>query len=145
MEVHVSFLKIWGLIKHFQNRNQTLTLIVDYDSCFFCLSPPFSALIFLFFAFFASAYTNPTCFVKLSSLLLLNLRCKLTGWHFNSLLIPGDQTEKIRVVVAAYLPYKCKHLCMLKFRVVSLCLTTNSIYSAYSRLYNQSDDMISVM
>jgi len=47
-----------------------LFLIVDYDSCFFCLSPPFSSLIFLFFAFFASAYTNPTCFVKLSSLLV---------------------------------------------------------------------------
>jgi len=37
------------LIKHLQNRNQTLNelkcvlfLIVDYDSCFFCLSPPSS-------------------------------------------------------------------------------------------------------
>jgi len=53
--------------------------------------------------------------------------------------------EKLRDVMAAYLIYKCKHLCMLKFRVVSPSLTENSIYTAYSRLYNQSDNMISVM
>jgi len=46
----------------------------------------------------------------------------------NSLLIPGDQTEKLRDMVAAYVPYKCKHLCMLKFRVVSLSLTKTCIY-----------------
>jgi len=34
---------------------------------------------------------------------------------------------------------------MLKFRVVSPDLTKNSIYTAYSRLYNQCDDMIAVM
>jgi len=34
---------------------------------------------------------------------------------------------------------------MLKFRVVSPSLAINSIYTAYSRLYNQSDNMISVM
>jgi len=47
--------------------------------------------------------------------------------------------------MAAYLPYKCEHLCMLKFRVVSPSLTKNSISTAYSKLYNQSDNMISVM
>jgi len=47
--------------------------------------------------------------------------------------------------MVAYLPYKCKQLCMLKFLVVSLSLTKNSIYTAYSSLYNQSDNMISVM
>jgi len=49
--------------------------------------------------------------------------------------------------MAAYLLYKCKHLCMLKFRAVSPSLTKNSMYkyTAYSRLYNQSDNMISVM
>jgi len=60
------------------------------------------------------------------------------------LLIPGDQTEK-RDVMAAYLLYKCKHLCMLKFRVVSPSLTKNSIYTACIRLYNQSGNMIAVM
>jgi len=35
------------------NLKCVLPLIVDYHSCFFCLSPPFSSLIFLFFAFFA--------------------------------------------------------------------------------------------
>jgi len=39
--------------------------------------------------------------------------------------------------MAVYVPYKCKHLCMLKFRVVSPSLTKNSIYTAYSRLYNR--------
>jgi len=34
---------------------------------------------------------------------------------------------------------------MLKFRVVSPSSTKNSIYTAYGRLYNQSDNMISVM
>jgi len=47
--------------------------------------------------------------------------------------------------MAAYLLYKCKHFCMLKFRVVSPSVNKNSIYAAYSRLYNQSDNMISVM
>jgi len=35
--------------------------------------------------------------------------------------------------------------CMLKFRVVSPSSIKNSIYAAYSRLNNQSDNMISVM
>jgi len=47
--------------------------------------------------------------------------------------------------MAAYLPYKSKHLCMLKFRVVSPSLTKNSVYTAYSRRNNQSDNMIAVM
>jgi len=34
---------------------------------------------------------------------------------------------------------------MLKFRVVSPSLTKNDICTAYSRLYNQSDNMIAVM
>jgi len=34
---------------------------------------------------------------------------------------------------------------MLKIRVVSPSLSKNSIYIAYSRLYIQSDNMISVM
>jgi len=55
-----------------------------------------------------------------------------------------DQTEKLRDVMAAYLLYKRKHLCIL-FRVVSSCLTKNSVYTAYSRPYNQSHNMISVM
>jgi len=44
-----------------------------------------------------------------------------------------------------YVPYKCKHLCMLKFRVVSPSLTKNRIYTAYSRLNNQCDNMIAVV
>jgi len=34
---------------------------------------------------------------------------------------------------------------MLKFCVVFPSLTKSSIYTAYSRLYNESDNMISVM
>jgi len=30
-----------------------------------------------------------------------------------------DQTEKLSDVMAAYLLYKCKHLCLLEFRVAS--------------------------
>jgi len=49
--------------------------------------------------------------------------------------------------MAVYLSYKCKQLFMLKFRAVSTSLTKNSMYKyiAYSRLYNQSDNMIAVM
>ena len=48
---------------------------------------------------------------------------KPTAWLFNSLLIPEDQTKQLRDVVVTYLLYRCKHLCMLKFRVVSPSLT----------------------
>jgi len=34
------------------------------------------------------------------------------------LLIPGHQTKKLRTVIAAYLLYRCKHSCILIFRVV---------------------------
>jgi len=47
--------------------------------------------------------------------------------------------------MAAYVPYRCKHLYMSKFRVVSPYLTKNSIYTAYRRLYNQSDNTIAVV
>jgi len=78
MKVHVSCLFKDTRINKAPSKSQSYTnklkcvlfLIVDYDSCFFCLSPPFSSLIFLLFAFFAWAYTNPTCFVKLPSLLV---------------------------------------------------------------------------
>jgi len=53
--------------------------------------------------------------------------------------------EKLRDMMAAYLLYKLKHLFMLTFRVASPSLTKSSIYTAYSKLYNQSDNMIAVM
>jgi len=53
---------------------QVLNLIVDYDSCFFLLSPPFSSLRFLLFsAFVICAYMGPVYFVKFSSLLAFSL------------------------------------------------------------------------
>ena len=39
--------------------------------------------------------------------------------YINSSLIPGDQTKKLRDVMAAQLLYRCKHLCMLKLRIIS--------------------------
>jgi len=44
---------------------------------------------------------------------------KPTAWHFNSLLTPGDQMKKLWDVTAAYTLYRCKHLSMLIFCVVS--------------------------
>jgi len=78
MKVHVSCLFKDIRINKAPSKLQTHTnnlkcvffLIVDYDSCFFYLSPPFSSIIFLFSAFFAWAYTSHTCFVKLPSLLV---------------------------------------------------------------------------
>ena len=42
---------------------------------------------------------------------------------FDSLLIPGDQTKKLRDVMAVYLLYRCKHLCILKFRALLPSIT----------------------
>jgi len=47
--------------------------------------------------------------------------------------IPGDQTKNVRLVMAAYLLYRFKHLCMLIFHVVSPSLTEKIIYTAYNR------------
>jgi len=68
----------------------------------------------------------------------------LHSWLFNSLLIPGDQTNKLRDVMAANLLYRCKHLSTLKFRVVSPSLTNKYIYCKW-QADNKSDTMISVM
>jgi len=54
--------------------------------------------------------------------------------------------KKLRDVMAAYLLYRCKHLYMLKLRILSPSLTNNSIYILHIPGYNnQSDNMISVM
>jgi len=95
-----AYLKIEGLINHFEDHNETLTNW--YGSCFLLsiLSLTFSLLVatFLiitfptFFAFFAYAYMDPTCFVKYFPCWFL-VSGKRTAWLFNSLLIPGDQTK----------------------------------------------------
>jgi len=51
---------------------------------------------------------------------------------FYRLHIPGDQTKNLRLVIAAYLLYRFKHLYMLISHVVSPSLTEKSIYTAYS-------------
>jgi len=72
-----------------------LFLIVDYDSWFFCLSTPFSSLIFLFLPFFAEACTNPACLVKLSSLLVF--KSPLSSPHDISIINhSGGSNEKIK-------------------------------------------------
>ena len=50
---------------------------------------------------------------------------KPIAWLFNSLLIPRDQMKKLRDVTAAYLLYRCKHIYMLIFCVVSPPLIKN--------------------
>ena len=137
------YLKIYGFNKaSWKSQPTTLKLkwvlfsIFDYESGFFGWSPPFSSLIFLFFTFVHSLHMHirtqhhssiclPCCF---------SVSGKPTVWHFNSLLIPGDQTKKLRDLIAAYLLCRCKYLHVLKFRGVSPSLTNKSIYTAYSRL-----------
>jgi len=46
---------------------------------------------------------------------------------FYSLFIPGIQ-KNLKDVIAAYLLYRCKHLSMLEFRVVSPSLAKKYIY-----------------
>ena len=56
--------------------------------------------------------------------------------------------KKTRDVIAAYLLYRCEHIYMLKFRVVSPSLT-KKVYILHitdiTGYNNKSDDMISVM
>ena len=107
-----------------------LFIIVDYEYCFFCLSPPFSSLIFLFFAFLTYAYIG-TRHVSLNFLpCWFLISGKTTAWFFNGSLIPEDQTKKLRDVMAAYLLCRCKHLCVVKFRAVSTSLTKKGIDTA---------------
>ena len=122
-----------------------LFFIVAYESCFFRLSPHFSSILFLF------------------SLLSLHMHTSIRTRHISSNFLPcwlsvssqphlalifthsRGLNKKLREAMAAYLLYRCKHLCMLIFRVVSPSLTKNSIYAAYSRYNNKFDKIISVM
>jgi len=123
MKIHVSCLFKDIRINKAPSKSQSnthklkcvLVLIVDYDSCFFCLSPPFSSLNFSIFCFLCIGICEPHMFRQTFLPVGFQISGKLTAWQFNSL--PGDQTEK-RDVMAAYLLYKCKHIYMLKFRVV---------------------------
>jgi len=71
---------------------------------------------------------------------------KPTAWLFNRLLIPKDQTKNLRDVMKAFLLYRCKHLFMLKFRVVFPSLI-KKVYILHIAGYNnnKSDSMTSVM
>ena len=144
-EDHLSCLFKDTLIKLFQNRNQTLT---NWNVSCFSLSITrlaFSACRHLshhYFFYFVLSLHRRIRTPHVSSKFLpcrFLISGKLTAWHFKSLIIPGDKTKKLREVMAAYLLYRCKHLCMLRFCVVSPSLTENST------LHNQSDNMISVM
>jgi len=69
---------------------------------------------------------TPTCFVKLSSLLVF--KSSLSSPH-DILIVysfQGTKRKKLRDLMSVYLPCKCKHLCMLKFRAVSPTLTKDS-------------------
>ena len=122
-----------------------LFLIVDYESCFFDLWPPFSSLIFLHFAFFAYAYKTRhvssnffPCWFLVSG--------NPSAWLFNSLLIPSHQKKKLSDVMVAYLLYRWKHLCMLKFRAVAPSLTKNYIFILHiAGCNNKSDSMFSLI
>jgi len=72
--------------------------------------------------------SNPTCFVKLPSLLVFKYPVSSPHDILIVYSFQGIRTEKLWYVMAAYLLYKCKQLCMLKFRVVSPSLIKNSIY-----------------
>jgi len=81
-------------IKHPQTE---MGLVLHYLT-FFCLSPPSSLLLFLIFLLSLLIHiwiqhVSPNvlpCWFFVSG--------KLTAWLFNSLLIPGDQTKKLRDV-----------------------------------------------
>jgi len=110
---------------------RVLIFIVDYKSCFFLLVTTFLIITFTIFLLcldmhvrtqHVSSYVFPCYFLVFG---------KPTAWLFKSLLIPGDQTKKIKGCDGG-IPYK--HLCMLIFRVVSPSLTKKNKYTAYSKL-----------
>jgi len=88
-------------LNHLENHKHSQTEMslvfhcrLNRTSCFFCLSPPFSSLNFLFLLSLrmhlrtrhVSANFRPFCFLIFG---------KPTAWLFNSLLNPGDQTKKL--------------------------------------------------
>jgi len=53
--------------------------------------------------------------------------------------IPGNQTKMLRAVTAAYLRTRCKHLCMLIFRVVAYP-RLQKVYTLHIAGYRPNND-----
>jgi len=56
-----------------------------------------------------------------------------------------DQTQKLRDVMAAYLLYRCKHLCMLKFRVLFPYLTKKMYTAAYAGNFRGGPSFVTIV
>jgi len=72
---------------------------------FFLLVATFLTITFLIFFFLMHIWTQHVSSNVLPCWFLVS--GKPTAWLFNSLLIPGDQTKKLRDVLAAYLLCRC--------------------------------------
>jgi len=101
-------------------------------------------LIINFFCFLCTGIYEPRMFRQTFPLLVFE--SPVSSPH-DILIVYSFQgiKGKIKGCGGDILPYKCKHLCMLKFREASASLTENSIYTVCSRLYYQSDNMVTVM
>ena len=99
-----------------------MLFIVGYEFSVFVLVATFLTIDFL--NFLLSLLMHISTQHVLSNVLLCWCLAsgKPTAWLFNSSLIPGDQAQKLRSVLAAYLLCRCKHLSIF-FRVVNLSKT----------------------
>jgi len=94
-EDHIScLLKMQEIVKYLEHQSNTpklkwvLFFTVDYEFCFFGLSPPFSSLL-LFSAFRTYAYVDLHILSNFRPFWLF-ISCKSRHFGFNRLLIPGD-------------------------------------------------------
>jgi len=70
---------------------------------------------------------------------------KPTACLFNSFTHSGHQMKILRDVTAAYLLYRCKYLCMLKFCIVSPSLIKKMYILHVAGYNNKSDNTILLM
>jgi len=107
-------IKILGIIKHPKHHNQTLTnsngssfFNVNYESCFFCLSPHFSSLLFLFFSFLYIFIYGPSTFCYIFFPLCFYSPVSRIAWLQWFTYCKGSN-KKFKVM-AGHLLHRCKH------------------------------------
>jgi len=114
----------------------------DYGSCFFCLSPPFSSLIFYFLFSLHTHIYEPDMFRQIFFPGVFWPPVSPPHGFVIVYSFQGSNEQIKEYNSTAYLLYRCKHLCMLKFRVVSPSLTKKVYILHITDYINKSDNMI---
>jgi len=81
-----------------------------YESCCVLLVATFLIINFSIFCFLHICMFEPDMFRQIFFPVGFSSPVNAPHGFLNNLLIPGDQTKKLRDVMAAYLFYRCEHL-----------------------------------